>query len=82
MAKKEKKKDGILDIADVRGKTADELNDMLLDAKKEQFNLRFQQKTGELQSPARIRYVRRNIAKIKTVLNEVSNNNKKEAANA
>lgn len=56
--------------ADVRAKTADELKDELLALKKEQFNLRFQQATGQLENTARQRQVRRDIARIKTVLAE------------
>ncbi len=54
--------------ADVRAKSTDELNDELLALKKEQFNLRFQQATGQLENTARQRSVRRDIARIKTVL--------------
>ncbi len=54
--------------ADVRAKSTDELNDELLALKKEQFNLRFQQATGQLENTARQRAVRRDIARIKTVL--------------
>lgn len=80
MAKKEKKKnENILEVADLRGKKPAELKETLLALKKEQFNLRFQQKSGELKNPARIRQVRRNIAKIETVVTE---NKTKEAANA
>ena len=50
------------------GKTADELNDTLLNLKKEQFNLRFQRATGQLENTARVQQVRRDIARIKTVL--------------
>ncbi len=53
---------------DLTGKTADELNDSLLDLKKEQFNLRFQKASGQLENTARVRQVRRDIARIKTVL--------------
>lgn len=59
-------------IADVRGKTPDELKAMLLDLRKEQFNLRFQRATGQLEAVARIRQVRRDIARVKTVLTERS----------
>lgn len=69
MAKKDKK-EGVLSAADLRGKKADELKALILELKKEQFNLRFQRKTGELTNLARIKEVRRNIAKIKTVLSE------------
>jgi len=47
--------------------TVDQLGDELLKLKKEQFNLRFQQATGQLENTARIRQVRRNIARIKTL---------------
>jgi len=53
---------------DVRAKTSDELVDQLRDLKKEQFNLRFQQATGQLENTARYRVIRRDIARIKTVL--------------
>jgi len=55
---------------DFRAKTADELKDQLLSLKKEQFNLRFQRATQQLEKPARVREVRREIARIKTVLAE------------
>jgi large subunit ribosomal protein L29 len=52
---------------DLRTKTLDELGDSLASLKKEQFNLRFQKATGQLEKTARIREVRRDIARIKTV---------------
>jgi len=55
---------------DVRAKTSDELVDDLRTLKKEQFNLRFQKATGQLENTARMRTVRRDIARIKTVLSE------------
>ena len=54
---------------ELRGKTSDELTDLLLDSKKELFNLRFQRASGQLENTARIREVRRNIARVKTMLN-------------
>lgn len=54
--------------ADLRTRTPDELNDELLKLKKEQFNLRFQQATGQLENTARVRQVRRDIARIRTIL--------------
>ena len=54
--------------ADLRAKTKDELSDQLLQLKKEQFNLRFQRATGQLENTARVREVRRDIARIKTIL--------------
>ena len=53
---------------DLRGQTPDELRDALIRLKKEQFNLRFQQATGQLENVARVRAVRRDIARIKTIL--------------
>lgn len=58
--------------SDVRTKTPDELNQMLLDLRKEQFNLRFQRATGQAEGTARIRTVRREIAKVKTIMGERS----------
>ncbi|RAI04566.1 50S ribosomal protein L29 [Acuticoccus sediminis] len=55
---------------DVRAKTSDELVDTLRDLKKEQFNLRFQRATGQLENTARTRVIRRDIARIKTVLGQ------------
>lgn len=53
---------------DLRGRTEDELKDQLLALKKEQFNLRFQKASGQLENTARVGTVRRDIARIKTVL--------------
>ena len=55
---------------DLRAKTADELNDQLVGLKKAQFNLRFQMAGGQNENPARARVVRREIARIKTVIGE------------
>ena len=55
---------------EVRSKTQDELKQSLLDLKKEQFNLRFQKANGQLENPTRARSVRREIARIKTILHE------------
>jgi large subunit ribosomal protein L29 len=55
---------------DLRAKTADELKDQLVDLKKEQFNLRFQTAGGQNENPARGRAVRREIARVMTVLGE------------
>lgn len=57
-------------IVDIRTKTADELGGLLLDLRKEQFNLRFQRATGQLEATGRIKAVRRDIARVKTVLVE------------
>ena len=58
--------------AQVRDMTVDQLNDSLLDLKKEAFNLRFQKATGQLENTARQRQVRRDIARVVTVLKEKS----------
>lgn len=55
---------------EVRSKTQDELRQTLLDLKKEQFNLRFQKANGQLENTTRARSVRREIARIKTILHE------------
>ena len=52
---------------DIRAQTLDELGDRLASLKKEQFNLRFQTATGQLEKTARVREVRRDIARIKTI---------------
>ena len=56
--------------ADVRAKTNDELTDQLDTLGKEVFNLRFQRANGQLENTARVRQVRRDIARIKTILGE------------
>jgi large subunit ribosomal protein L29 len=55
-------------IADVRSMTPDQLADNLLSLKKEQFNLRFQAATGQVDKTHRVEQIRRDIARIKTVL--------------
>jgi large subunit ribosomal protein L29 len=55
---------------ELRGRTRDQLGDQLLQLKKEQFNLRFQRATGQLENTARVREVRRDIARIKTILGQ------------
>ncbi len=57
--------------ADLRTKTPDELKDALMDLRKDQFNLRFQKASGQLENTARARQVRRDIARLKTVLQSV-----------
>jgi large subunit ribosomal protein L29 len=52
---------------DVRAMTPDQLSDELMKLKKEQFNLRFQRATGQLENTGRVRVVRRDIARIKTI---------------
>jgi large subunit ribosomal protein L29 len=55
---------------DFRGRTGDELSDQLVKLKKEQFNLRFQRANGQLENTGRVRAVRKQIARIETVLSE------------
>ncbi|TIO04282.1 50S ribosomal protein L29 [Mesorhizobium sp.] len=57
---------------DIRTKTQDQLADDLASLKKEQFNLRFQKATGQLEKTARVKQVRRDIARIKTIAAEKS----------
>ncbi len=64
---------------DIRAFSADQLTDELLTLKKEQFNLRFQSATGQLEKTARVRQVRRDIARIKTIQAEKKSAVKKEA---
>ena len=55
---------------DIRAKGADNLSTMLLDLRKEQFNLRFQRATGQTEGTGRVREVRRDIARVKTIMAE------------
>ncbi len=55
---------------DLRPKSMDQLNEQLEDLKKEQFNLRFQAASGQLENTVRAREVRRDIARVKTIMNE------------
>jgi len=55
---------------ELRDKTPDQLRDELEKLKKEAFNLRFQAATGQLQNTARVRAVRRDVARVETILNE------------
>lgn len=59
-----------MNITDIRVMSEDHLADELLKLKKEQFNLRFQTATGQQENTARSRLVRRNIARVKTILRE------------
>ncbi len=56
--------------ADLRAQTDDQLGARLLDLKKEQFNLRFQKATGQLENTRRVREVRREIARLLTIVGE------------
>ncbi|MFN3642934.1 MAG: 50S ribosomal protein L29 [Gemmobacter sp.] len=61
-----------MDAKELRTKTPDQLRDQVLALKKEAFNLRFRQATNQLDNTARVRAVRREVARIKTVLNEMA----------
>lgn len=65
--------------ADLRLKSADELQEQLIALRKEQFNLRFQQASGQLENTNRFRQVRREIAQIKTIRGEAGRTAAKEA---
>ena len=56
--------------ADLRAKTVEELDTLLVDLKREQFNLRFQHATGQTEGQSRMRAVRREIARVKTIASE------------
>ncbi len=60
-------------VEDLRLKSVEELNENLVVAKKELFNLRFQNATNQLDNSARIREVRKNIARIQTVITQKNN---------
>jgi len=60
-----------MEAKELRGKSAEELNDELLALRREQFNLRMQSATGELAQNHQHRRVRKDIARVKTVLNEL-----------
>ena len=64
---------------DIRALSEDQITDELLKLKKEQFNLRFQDATGQLEKTARVRQVRRDIARVKTIQAEKKSAAKKEA---
>ncbi|MDV7143691.1 50S ribosomal protein L29 [Tropicimonas sp. TH_r6] len=59
-----------MNATELRDQTPDQLREKLTDLKKEAFNLRFQQATGAMENTARTRQVRRDIARVMTVLNE------------
>ena len=62
-------------VSDLRALTEDQLNDEVLKLKKEQFNMRFQRATGQLSRPDQFDKVRKNIARIKTLLGESARKN-------
>jgi large subunit ribosomal protein L29 len=71
MAKKKKEnKSNALTAQEIRGKSSDELSTLVVDSKKEMFNIRFQQMAGEQVATHRPRVLRKTIARIKTIQNE------------
>jgi large subunit ribosomal protein L29 len=70
MAKAKKSAKNATTADDFRAKSADELGDHLAKLKKEQFNLRFQRANGQLENTGRVRVVRREIARLETVMTE------------
>jgi large subunit ribosomal protein L29 len=59
-----------MNAQELRDKTPDQLRDQLVELKKEAFNLRFQAATSQLENTARMRQVRRDVARVKTILNQ------------
>ena len=59
-----------MNAQELRDKTPDQLRDQLVDLKKEAFNLRFQQAGGSIENTARMRDVRRDVARVNTILNQ------------
>ncbi|MDI9519399.1 MAG: 50S ribosomal protein L29 [Erysipelotrichaceae bacterium] len=59
-----------MNIKEIRSKSNEELNKEVISLKEELFNLRFQQATGQLENPSRIKQVRKTIARIKTIITE------------
>ncbi|MGH6854316.1 MAG: 50S ribosomal protein L29 [Aestuariivirga sp.] len=57
-------------FSDVKAMSKDQVNDEILKLKKEQFNLRFQKATGTVENTARVRHIRRDIARLKTIVSQ------------
>jgi large subunit ribosomal protein L29 len=62
----------MMEVKELREKTMDQLNETLEALKKEGFNLRFQQATGQVENTAQMRRARRDVARVKTIINEKS----------
>jgi large subunit ribosomal protein L29 len=69
-----------MDASELRAKTPDELREQLEALRKEAFNLRFQAATGQLENTGRVRTVRRDVARVKTILNEKAREAARSAA--
>ena len=61
-----------MNATELKEKTPDQLNEMLADLKKEAFNLRFQAATNQLENTSRMRSVKKDIARVKTIINQVT----------
>ncbi|OQK15210.1 50S ribosomal protein L29 [Methyloprofundus sedimenti] len=59
-------------VTELRQKSAEELNSTLVELGREQFNLRMQKNTGQLTKPDQVKKVRRNIARVQTIVNEMA----------
>ncbi len=66
--------------ADIRAMTIDQIDDEVLKLKKERFNLRFQRATGQLENTARVREVRRDIARLKSIAQQKRQGSAKQTA--
>ena len=61
-----------MNATELKEKTVDQLNELLLDLKKEAFNLRFLAATNQLENTARMRAVKKDVARVKTIINQVT----------
>jgi large subunit ribosomal protein L29 len=61
-----------MNATELKEKTPDQLNEMLADLKKEPFNLRFQAATNQLENTSRMRSVKKDVARVKTIINQVT----------
>ena len=61
-----------MNATELKEKTVDQLNELLVDLKKEAFNLRFQAATNQLENTARMRVVKKDVARVKTIINQVT----------
>ena len=61
-----------MNATEIKQKTPDQLNEMLADLKKEAFNLRFQAATNQLENTSRMRSVKKDVARVKTIINQVT----------
>ena len=67
-----------MNATELREKTPDQLNELLADLKKEAFNLRFQAATNQLENTARMRSVKKDVARVKTLISQLTSDTKSE----